>query len=101
MPMEKRLSDIATGKLCLNVVFRKSEIDGGHIAECLELPGCMSQGETEDEAKENIVDAIEACLAVLLQDCIQSNIGEQLTDLGTIEKRETFVFDPRISEVMA
>jgi predicted RNase H-like HicB family nuclease len=101
MSMEKRLGDIVTGKVCLNVVFRKSEIDGGYIAECLELPGCMSQGDTEDEAKVNIVDAIEACISVLIQDCIQSNIIEQQTDFGTVEKRETFFFDPRISEVMA
>ncbi|MCD6326503.1 type II toxin-antitoxin system HicB family antitoxin [bacterium] len=29
------------------------------------LPGCWSQGKTQDEALENIKDAIEACLATV------------------------------------
>lgn len=32
------------------------------IAECPAIPGCVSQGETEDEAIANIRDAIAACL---------------------------------------
>jgi predicted RNase H-like HicB family nuclease len=42
--------------------------EGGYWAEVLELPGCASQGETLDELKENIIDAIEACLDVYLAD---------------------------------
>ena len=37
---------------------KRDEIDGGWIVECVDLPGCMSQGETEEEAIENLVDAI-------------------------------------------
>ncbi len=89
-----------TDKVCLNVVFRKAEIDGGYIAECLELPGCMSQGETEDEAKANIVDAIESCISVLVEDCIKSNIINRATDLANIESQETLVFDPQLRELI-
>lgn len=32
------------------------------VAECPSIPGCVSQGETEDEAVENIREAIAACL---------------------------------------
>ncbi len=38
--------------------------DGCFIAECPSIPGCVSQGTTEDEAQENILDAIRECLAV-------------------------------------
>lgn len=34
----------------------------GYVAECLEIPGCLSQGETEAEAMENIQDAVRSCL---------------------------------------
>jgi predicted RNase H-like HicB family nuclease len=45
------------------------DVDGGYVAECIDLPGCMSQGETEQEALDNIRDAIEELLASLLRDC--------------------------------
>lgn len=44
------------------------ELDGGFGAECLELPGCFSQGETEDEALANIMDAITEVLASMLRE---------------------------------
>jgi predicted RNase H-like HicB family nuclease len=38
---------------------------GGFLVSCPALPGCHSQGETRDEALENIRDAIEGYLASL------------------------------------
>ncbi|MEI6640024.1 MAG: type II toxin-antitoxin system HicB family antitoxin [Chlorobium sp.] len=38
--------------------------DGIWIVECPSIPGCVSQGETRDEALENIKDAIHQCLQV-------------------------------------
>ena len=38
--------------------------DGVWIAECPAIPGCLSQGETEDEAMANIREAIALCLEV-------------------------------------
>jgi predicted RNase H-like HicB family nuclease len=38
--------------------------DGMYIAECPAIPGCVSQGATEQEAEKNIQDAIKECLAV-------------------------------------
>ena len=32
--------------------------DGGYIASCPSLPGCHSQGDTEEEALKNIEEAI-------------------------------------------
>ena len=34
--------------------------EGGYWAEVLELPGCVSQGETLEELRENIAEAIQA-----------------------------------------
>jgi predicted RNase H-like HicB family nuclease len=39
--------------------------DGGFIVECPALPGCVSEGDTVEEALANIKDAIEGCLAVM------------------------------------
>ena len=36
----------------------------GYVAEVSELPGCVSQGKTLDEAVENIKDAIKGYLYV-------------------------------------
>lgn len=38
--------------------------DGMFIAECPAIPGCVSQGETEDLALENVRDAVGECLEV-------------------------------------
>jgi len=38
--------------------------DGIFIVECPSIPGCVSQGKTEQEAIENIKDAIKQCLEV-------------------------------------
>lgn len=38
--------------------------DGVWIVECPSIPGCVSQGETRDEALANIREAIAACLEV-------------------------------------
>ena len=39
--------------------------DGGFVAECPTIPGCVSEGDTIEEAIANIREAIEGCLAVL------------------------------------
>ncbi len=39
--------------------------DGFWVVECPSLPGCVSQGETRQEAIANIKEAIKLCIAVL------------------------------------
>ncbi len=36
--------------------------DGRYIAECIDLPGCVSDGKTKGEAIENVREAIIAYL---------------------------------------
>jgi predicted RNase H-like HicB family nuclease len=38
--------------------------DGMFIVERPSIPGCVRQGETEEEAEKNIREAINACLEV-------------------------------------
>ncbi len=38
--------------------------DGVWIVECPAIPGCISQGDTKQQAIENIQDAIKLCLEV-------------------------------------
>jgi len=38
--------------------------DGVFIAECPSIPGCVSQGKTEQKAEDNIREAIKECLEV-------------------------------------
>jgi predicted RNase H-like HicB family nuclease len=46
------------------VLLEKSE--EGYSVSCPGLPGCWSQGETEEEAIENIQDAIQEYLAAIV-----------------------------------
>jgi len=38
--------------------------EGWYVVECPVIPGCMSQGKTEEEALQNIREAIQLCLEV-------------------------------------
>lgn len=49
------------------VIFEKAQ-EGGYIAYVPILPGCMSQGNSFEEAKENIKEAIEGYITVLKED---------------------------------
>ncbi|GCC10307.1 hypothetical protein IPdc08_00330 [archaeon] len=49
----------------LRVIIREDKEDGGYNISCPALPGCHSQGDTTEEALENIKEAIEGCLEVL------------------------------------
>ena len=46
------------------VITMSHDEDGMCIAECPAIPGCVSQGKTEEEAEINIRDAIRECLEV-------------------------------------
>ena len=47
----------------LRIAPLSAEDGGGFIAVALDLPGCMSDGETPEEALRNGYDAIESWLA--------------------------------------
>jgi len=49
------------------VVLQEAE-EGGYIVSCPALPGCHSQGDSMDEALENIKEAIVGCLESLAEE---------------------------------
>jgi predicted RNase H-like HicB family nuclease len=44
----------------LSVYIYEDQEEGGFYAEVSELPGCITQGDSIDEIKENIKDAVES-----------------------------------------
>jgi predicted RNase H-like HicB family nuclease len=42
--------------------------DGYWVAECPSLPGCLSQGESKEDAIHNIREAIQGYIAALQED---------------------------------
>ncbi len=44
------------------IVTLERDETGMLVAECPAIPGCISQGKTEEEALANIREAIQACL---------------------------------------
>ena len=53
--------------MLFKVILRPDPEDGGFNVSCPALPGCHSQGDTKEEAIENIKDAIMGCIEVLNQ----------------------------------
>jgi predicted RNase H-like HicB family nuclease len=46
------------------VITLERDEDGVWVAECPSIPGCVSQGQSRDEAMANVREAIAACLEV-------------------------------------
>lgn len=44
------------------------DMDGVWIAECLNMPGCVSEGESEAEALESLQSAMRSWLAVMREE---------------------------------
>ena len=51
----------------LLVILRKEE-EEGYSVQCVELPGCISEGETREEALKNIKEAIIVYLEAFPED---------------------------------
>src|SRR6202167_183615 len=60
-PHRRTLADYI-GEVLKNAVYEKGEQLDVIVAEAPDLPGCMTQGATFEEARENLVDAIEVWL---------------------------------------
>jgi len=58
----------------IKVIIHKAE-EGGYWAEVPALPGCVSEGDTLEETKVNIREAIEGYLEVIQED--NSSIGPE------------------------
>jgi len=61
-----------------------SDTTGGYWVEVPALPGCASQGETVEEALENVKDAIKLYLEVLEEDGAQIPKDEEVVFSVTV-----------------
>jgi predicted RNase H-like HicB family nuclease len=64
----------------IKLIVHKAE-EGGYWAEVPAIPGCFSQGETMEELKANILEAIEGILSVD-GDNQQSHSDSQVIELA-------------------
>ena len=61
----------------------EQEADGGFVVSVPALPGCVSQGDTRDEALANIREAIE----LYVEDCraagdpVPTEVGKEFVDV--------------------
>ncbi len=64
-------------------VVLEQEADGGYVASVPALPGCLSQGDTRDEALANIREAIE----LHIEDCreagdpVPTEVGKEFVEI--------------------
>lgn len=58
--MSKELKDIIT-ELRLTAIYEEAE-EGGYVGYIAELPGANTQGETLDEVRENLLEAVQMIL---------------------------------------
>jgi predicted RNase H-like HicB family nuclease len=62
------------GLMKYRIVLQKS--DEGYSVSCPGLPGCWSQGRTEEEAIDNIRDAIREYLIAVAESTQNENVRE-------------------------
>ncbi|MCA9372289.1 type II toxin-antitoxin system HicB family antitoxin [Candidatus Woesebacteria bacterium] len=70
------------------VVFEENE-EGGYTVTVPQLPGCISEGDSFEEAKKNITEAIQEYLESLEKDELKDAISaqSQSTFLGNVSIR--------------
>ena len=65
-------------------VVYEQEPDGGYVVTVPALPGCVSQGDSRDQAAANIREAIEAYVEALKKagDPIPVDVGCETVEVG-------------------
>ena len=64
------------------IITLEKDEDGWYIVECPAIPGCVSQGRTEEEALENIKDAIVECLKVRAEEGLLLSIETRIVEVA-------------------
>ena len=59
--MDNSMDSQSQKSMKFNVVLEAAK-EGGFVATCVEVPSAISQGETEQEALDNVADAIQSIL---------------------------------------
>ena len=69
------------------IVYLEPAEDGGYTVACPHLPGCITQGETIDEALALIKDAIKGYISSLEEygDAIPPGLGENVAKIEVVD----------------
>ena len=59
-----------------NIIIEKD--DDGYYAYCPELPGCQSQGDSLEEVRENIKEAVELYIETLSESEKQALLNKEI-----------------------
>lgn len=62
-------------------VILREEPEGGYSAQCIELPGAISQGESREETIANIREAIEGYLEAFPEELSQLKRKRELVEI--------------------
>jgi predicted RNase H-like HicB family nuclease len=62
-------------------VILREEPEGGYSAQCIDLPGAISQGENRKEALANIKEAIEGYLEAFPEELNQLKRKRELVEI--------------------
>ena len=62
-------------------VILREEPEGGYSAQCIELPGAISQGETREQAIANMREAIEGYLEAFPEELNQLKRKRELVEV--------------------
>src|SRR5438034_11472403 len=65
---EGQSDDVIINRAMKFTVIPEPEEDGGYSVICPAIPGCASQGDSLEEALDNIREAISLCLEVRAED---------------------------------
>jgi antitoxin HicB len=68
--------------MIFRVVLKHDLEDGGYNVSCPALPGCHSQGETQEEAIESIREAIVGCLEILNERAQAHSASERVLEVA-------------------
>jgi predicted RNase H-like HicB family nuclease len=93
----------SSADMTFTIVLRADQDEGGFVAECLDMPGCVSEGETQEEAVANIQNAIRACLSVIFEDCVREVVSHHrlATSYVGISSQRQIVIKPKEWELQA
>ena len=69
------------------IVYLEPAEDGGYSVACPHLPGCITQGETVEEALVKIKDAISGYISTLEEygDAIPPGLGETVVKIEVVQ----------------
>src|SRR5207244_3692169 len=67
-PQRLLIESLRAGERMRYTVILEQEADGGYVASVPALPGCVSQGDSREEALRNIREAVE----LYIEDCLEA-----------------------------